>query len=132
MERERYEENKQFNSEREILLSLAPDLWDEVKEAFRAECAKISAASHRVQFECEEPNSATFYINRVINGNAVVALEFRFNPTVPIIACEDRWNRRPASSIGFAVSGSRVFLANGRSGIVLPQLVFNLLMQITR
>jgi hypothetical protein len=132
MEREMHEDNKRFNAEREILLSLAPDLWNEAKDVFKAECAKLSVASHRFQFECEEPDSATFYVNRVINGKAVVALEFGFNATVPMIICKDRWSQRPASRIDFVLSGNRAFLANGRSGIVLPNLVSRLMMQVTR
>ncbi len=128
----RYEENKRVNSEREILLALVPDKWEELKRAFKKECSAISEKSHLKQFECEEPGPNLFYVNRVIDGNAVVALAFTLDLAVPRILIEDHWNEREKSTLGFAVSGTNIFFANRGSGVVLPELVVKLMMQITR
>jgi len=132
MEEARFEENKRVNSEREILLALVPDKSEELKRAFKEECSAISEKSHLKQFECEEPGPTIFYVNRVIDGNAVVALAFTLDLAVPRILIEDHWNEREKSALGFAVSGSNVLFANRRSGVVLPELVVRLMMQITR
>jgi len=64
MEDARHEENKRLNAERDILLALAPDKWEEFKEAFKVTCADLSSRSHRLQFECEEPDALTLNLSR--------------------------------------------------------------------
>lgn len=128
MEEARHEENKRLNAEREILLALAPDRWSELKEAFKAECGKVSARSHRLQFECTEPDAQTLQIDRVIGSGTVRVLEFRFNPRVPRIVFELHWLRERRDAIDFVVSGSSVFL----SGVLLPAFVANLMIRIAR
>jgi hypothetical protein len=132
MEQARNEENKRLNSEREILLALAPDLWDELKEAFKAECAKLSRATQRLQFECDEPDAQTFHINRMVGDVAIRAMEFTFDPRVPRVVFEIHWGKKTKGSIGFLVVGSHVLFANGTSGVVLSDFVLDSMLRITR
>jgi hypothetical protein len=130
MEAARYEEDKRLNSEREILLALAPDRWTELKEAFRAECERLTARSHRLQFECEEPDAQTFRINRMVGNFAVPAVDFTFDLRVPRIVYEVHWGRKSSGSIGFLVTGSNVLFANGTSGVILRDFLANLMIRI--
>ena len=61
----RHEENIRLNSERTYVHALAPNVWEEVKEAFRGECELISSKSKMTQLECDEPSAYSFFVNRV-------------------------------------------------------------------
>ena len=132
MEEARLEESKRMNAERDILLALAPDKWRELKVAFRSECEKITAQSRLLQFECEEPDTQTFRISRMVGSVSVLALEFTFDIRVPRIVYEVHWGKRFSDSIGFVVTGSNVLFVKGSSGVILRDLLADLMMRITR
>jgi len=121
-----------MNAEREIMQAIAPDRWEEMKAAFRKECASISQRSHRFTFECADPMPWLFTISNVIHGQAERLITLRFDLAVPRIVFETHGHRPQSGSIGFLVRGSSVFLTNGMSGVILPEFVVNLLMDITK
>ncbi len=127
------EENKRFNSERQILLTLAPEKWEELKNAFTGECERVSLRSHCMQIECDEPDEYLFQVNRIVSGgHGIAALTFRFDPTIPRIVWQDLWNKKLKMTIDLPLVGSNVFFANGKSGIVLSQFVCQRMIDITR
>jgi hypothetical protein len=132
METAREEENKRFNSEREILLALAPDRWKELKDAFTSECDCLSQRSRRLQFECEELNSTSFRINRFYGEVRVPAVDFVFEPRVPRIVFQIHLGKQNRGSLDFCVAGSTVLFANGTSGVILAQFLTNVMFRITR
>jgi len=132
METARFEENKRLNAEREILQTLAPDRWKEMKTAFRDECAAISERSHRFTFECADLTPWLFSISNVIHGQAMRLATLRFDLAVPRIAFETHGHRPHSGSVDFLVRGSSVFFANGESGVILPEFVVNLLMHVMK
>jgi hypothetical protein len=132
MEAARFEENKRLNAEREILQSLAPEKWGEMKAAFRKDCASVGERSHRFSFECSEPTPWLFTISNVIYGSAMRLATLRFDSAVPRIVFETHGHRPQSGSVDFLVRGSTVFFANGESGVILPEFVVNLLMHVMK
>jgi hypothetical protein len=132
MEEARLEENKRFDTERQILERLAPEKWAEMKEVFRHECARVSERSHRSNFECDDPTPKTFYVSRIINGLALEVLTLRFDSSVPRIVFDIRGVRPKHGSVDFLVCGSALVFANGKSGVALPEFVLDTLMHIMR
>ena len=90
-----------MNSERESLLAMLPDKWEEFKNAFKEEGRKVSERSHLPQFGCDEPNDHRFHVNRVVGSGAVVALAFTLDSVVPRIIVEDYWNESAKDALGF-------------------------------
>jgi hypothetical protein len=127
-----HEENVRLNADRERLLVLAPEKWEELKAEFRRECAVISAQSHRTRLECDESDDNTFRVNRQLlaSGHLVVALILQFDRVIPRIICKDFKNARLPWSLDFGIEGNNVFLLEGRSGIVIPEFVVRNIMQI--
>src|ERR1039457_6852590 len=80
-----FEENKRFNTEREIMDSLAPRKWCELKQSFGETAAQITRASRTFEFECEEPDTDTFHVNRIVRGIAIQAITFTFDRHLPAI-----------------------------------------------
>ncbi len=134
LEEMQHEENKRVNAERDILLALAPDRWAELKAAFTAECGKVSKVSS-LQFTCEEYDAHTFYVNRIISGVAIRALQFSFDVRVPRIGWQLLWGMKQHGSLGFVVVGSavpQVLFANGSQGVVLSEFVDGLMIKLAR
>jgi hypothetical protein len=127
-----HEENVRLNADRERLLILAPEKWEELKAEFRRECAAISAQSHRTRIEYDEPDDCTFRVNRQLlaSGHFVVALILQFDRIIPRIVCKDFKNVRLPQSLDFTIEGNNVFLLEGRSGIVIPEFVVQHIMRI--
>lgn len=130
-ERAVFEENKRFNSERDILLSVAPDCWKELKRQFTEECVKLSSRSHAHQFECVEPDEDGFGIDRVRSGTRRI-FTMHLNRIVPRIEYEIIGSKIPNRILGFCLDGTRAYLCEGRSGVVMPEFVMGILMQLTK
>jgi hypothetical protein len=129
----RHEENIRLNSERGYVRALAPNVWEEVKEAFRGECELISSKSKMTQLECDEPSAYSFCVNRVpLYGPAIGALEFIFDPSVPCIHWQDYQNKKLRKVICFALDGTSAILAEGKRALVLSRFVEQCLDAITR
>ena len=122
-----FEENERFNSQREILLRLAPDCWNELKATFREECAKLSAHSLVFKFECDEPDDDTLFVNRIVGHGVINDLTFSFDRVVPRIMYHIARSKQPTKVLEFVLCGPRVFL----SGTVVPRLVQELMVLIT-
>jgi hypothetical protein len=132
IEAARLEENKRFNTERQIMEELAPEKWMEMKKAFREECAPISECSHRFDFQCDDPTPTAFHVSRIINGLAVRVVTLRFDRAVPRIVFDTHDSHPIHGTVEFLVCGSSLVFANGQSGIVLTEFVVNTLMHVTR
>lgn len=122
---DRLEDSRRINAEQAILLSGGRDRFSELKGGFSSACEKISSMSHRLRFECAEPDENTFRIYR----DDVLALELLFEPAIPRIRCKDHLNDRQESDIRFAVMDRCVYPANR---MLLPEVVGRLLRQISR
>jgi len=131
-ENARLEETKRMNTEREILLALLTDAWKEFRQPFRHGCARLSESSPTIELECSDSDEQTFLISRVVAEKSIPALEFVLDSRVPRILVTDHWNDRTESSIDLILIGRKVVFARGRSGLILPQMVRELLKQITR
>ena len=123
-----FQESERFNSERAILLRLAPDCWNELKATFREECAKLSGRSHDFKLECDEPDDDTLFINRIVGHGVINDLTFSFDRVGPRIMYHIARSEQPMKVLDFMLCGPRVFL----SGTVIPRLVQELMVQITR
>jgi hypothetical protein len=132
VEAARMEENKRFNTEREIMEALAPERWAEMKAAFRKECANISKRSAEFTFECDEPTATILFINRIVRGLVMRIMTLRYDPPVPRIIFSIEGSRPRNGSVDFLVRGSSVFFANGTSGVILPEFVVDCLMDIMK
>ena len=129
----RHEENVRLNAERAYVHVLAPNVWEEVKDAFRAECEAISSKSKMMQLECDEPSPYSLWVNRVpLHVPAIGALEFIFDPSVPCIYWQDHQNKKLRKIICFASDGTSVILVEGRKALILPRFVEQCLDAITR
>jgi hypothetical protein len=128
----RHEENKRLNSEREILLALAPGKWQELKKMLATECANISARSGRLQFDCDEPDAQTFHVSRMVGNIDVRVLEFQFDSRIPLVVWRLHWIKELDGSLGFAVAGSNVLFTKSSSGVILGEFLTGLMMRITR
>jgi len=122
------EETKRFNAEREIARALAPQKWDELKRGFEGECAALSRTALRCAFECEQPDAFTFHLNRIVNGVALRAAAFRFEPALPGILFE---SEHRSDIITFMVDGSRLNYVIGRRGLILKEFVMELILNST-
>ena len=122
-----FQENERFNSEREILLRLAPDCWNELKATFRGECANLTAHSLVFKFECDEPDDDTLFVNRIVGHGVINELTFSFDRAAPRIMYHIASSKQPTKVLDFMLCGPRVFL----SGTVIPRLVQELMVQIT-
>ena len=123
-----FQENERFNSEREILLRLAPDCWNELKATFSEECAKVSAHSLVFKFECDEPDDDTLFVNRIVVHGVINELTLSFDRAVPRIMYHIARSKEPTKVLDFMLCGPRVFLL----GTVILRLVQELMVQITR
>lgn len=132
LEAARLEENKRLNAEREILLARAPEKWEEMKAAFRLDCASISERSSRFNFECDDLSSTEFGISNIVRGLALRLVTLRFDSRIPAIFFQTHGHQPKSGSVDFLVSGSAVFYANGRRGVILPEFVLQTLMHVMK
>ncbi len=128
----RLEEKSPSDLERQLLLTLAPERWADLKHSFDEECRAVSQRSHRFQFECNEPDDYHFSVNRMVGMTPVPALEFIFDPTTPRINWADHHGGRLRGSLDLVPRSSQVYFMNGPSGVILPEFVTNLMKRITR
>jgi len=132
LEAARLEENKRLNAEREILLARVPEKWEEMKVAFRLDCASVSERSSRFSFQCDDVSPTVFCINNIVRGLALRLVTLRFDRQIPAIFFQTHGHRPKSGSIDFLVSGTSVFFANGTSGVILPDFVLEVLMHVMK
>lgn len=126
------EETKRFNAEREIMVTLAPEKFIEMKDAFSRDFASVSERSHKWNFECDEPDTTTFHVSRIVNGLAMRVFTLHLEPSVPRIVFDIHGLRSKHGSVDFLLCGKNLVFANGTSGVILPEFVSNVIMHIMR
>ena len=127
--RQRFEEVFQFNVERRIMDSLAPEKWEELKAALQKK-----AGIAPIKLKCEEDAVNSFSVIRYRdNGDYWKALRLHFDPAVPRITWHCRGFSARKGTITFRVQESSLLLVideeSGRGEIVtfidLIELLFS-------
>lgn len=127
MEAMRHEENVRVNADRDRIRSLAPDKWEEFKQAFIDECASVSAESKTVRLEWDDRPGEEFWILRTWlsrpSTTSIAALCFTFNRSIPHIRWQDYLNKKLPRVIDFAIDGNDILFVEGGRGLILSRFV---------
>lgn len=123
-ERMLHEQNVRLNRDHALLLNRAPEVWEEFKAAFVAECTEISARAVLTRLRSDEPDSRTFLILRERpHTPAVAALSFEFDGAIPCIAWQDLHNKKPRKTIEMAMDESAVLFVQSGKAIILSRFI---------
>jgi hypothetical protein len=127
----KHEENVRVNAEHRIAVALAPEKWEEFKQAFRSECDSVTAQSPFTRLEHDEPDEYSFWVNRVRSAPSSV-LRFTLDPQIPCIWWSDLLNHKPQKMIQLALDGSSLTLALEGKALDLSCFVAKCLDAVTR
>lgn len=134
MDERQYEETKRFNSERTVLLGLAPSKWQEIKQALKEECGLFNKFGHTKRLEYSEPNSNSVQISRFYGKALISVATLSYAPDIPLIS---HWRTRQGRDLTGTIrmvfiEGSVALVDEHNSGVAVPVFLSDLIVDITR
>jgi hypothetical protein len=133
LEERRYEEIKMENADRLKLRVLSADKWAELKSSFVLEFEKLTAHSHRLNFECDESNANALHVDRLYNGHPRRVLDLVFRPEVPDVLVQlTAQGKTRRDVLTFGLAGSNVSISLHGAGVVLPDFMAQIFLRIAR
>ena len=122
-----------LNADRDKLRVLAVDKWVELKSSFIREIDKLTARSHRLQFECDDSDDNALHVDRFYGEHPARVLDLQFRPEVPGVLIEIQMlGKFTRDTLTFGLAGSGVSISSQGHGVILPQLMQVILLKITR